>query len=111
MPVDPRPSKAHPEHRATRKKIEKAESAFGWMPVFMLGLMGITIFMNLEKDVQKHEKKHEEEEAREEERQREQRRAEMMGGGEGPRRGGSQRGSRDPHPDSRGRRYSPRRAR
>ncbi len=61
LPVNPRPSKAHPEHRSERKKLEKGQSAFGWTEPILLGLMGLAIFVNVEKEVEKHEQKHKEE--------------------------------------------------
>ncbi|KAH8889823.1 hypothetical protein GQ53DRAFT_748056 [Thozetella sp. PMI_491] len=58
LPYDPRPSKAHPEHRSLRKKMEK-EHPFNWLPIGVLALMGVSLAMNIEKDVKKCEEKKE----------------------------------------------------
>jgi len=68
LPVDPRPSKAHPEHREHRKKLEKEHPAFGWKQGLILGLMGVTIFMNIEKEVEKREQRNKEKEEKEKKR-------------------------------------------
>lgn len=64
-PPDPRkylPSKAHPEHRQQRKQLEK-EAAVGLTEVAALGLIGLTLAWDIEKQVQKHEEKKDKEEA------------------------------------------------
>ncbi|TPX13126.1 uncharacterized protein E0L32_006552 [Thyridium curvatum] len=73
---DPRPSKAHPDHREHRKKLEK-EHPFTWMPGVVLGLMGVTLLMNVEKDVERREQRHrrENDEDRDRDRDRDRRRA------------------------------------
>ncbi|KAI1143006.1 hypothetical protein F5Y05DRAFT_139072 [Hypoxylon sp. FL0543] len=63
-PVDPReylPSRAHPEHRSRRKELEK-EHPFGWKEPLVLGLLGLTLAWNIEKQVQKHEERKDKEE-------------------------------------------------
>lgn len=75
-PVDLRsylPSNAHPEHRSKRKQLEK-EHPFGWKEPLVLGLIGIGLAWNIEKQVQKHEERKEREEQEEEERQERRRR-------------------------------------
>ncbi|KAI1144928.1 hypothetical protein F4825DRAFT_286136 [Nemania diffusa] len=70
---DPRkylPSRAHPEHRQARKELEK-EHSVGLKEVALLGLLGVKLAWNIEKEVQKHEEKREKEEA--EQRRREER--------------------------------------
>ncbi|ROW05258.1 hypothetical protein VSDG_00179 [Cytospora chrysosperma] len=57
LPPDPRPSRAHPEHRATRKQLEK-EHGYGWVPPVILGLVGLTLAFDVAKDVEKAEEKH-----------------------------------------------------
>lgn len=67
---DPRPWRAEPKERAARRYIEKENEGFGWTPILVLGLVGITTFMNVEESVKKHEQKHEREEQEEERRRR-----------------------------------------
>ncbi len=57
LPYDPRPSKAHPEHREFRKGIEKESPHFSWLPIGLLALMGVTLAMNIENDVKKCEER------------------------------------------------------
>ena len=59
LPFDPRPHKAHPKERATRKQMEKENPGFNWMPIGVLALLGITLAMNVEKDVKKCEERKE----------------------------------------------------
>lgn len=66
---DPRPSKAHPEHRKLRKELEK-EHSYEWVPPVILALLGVTLAYDVTKDVEKHEQKHKEEEEEEERRRR-----------------------------------------
>lgn len=66
---DPRPSKAHPEHRKLRKELEK-EHGYGWVPPVILALLGVTLAYDVTKDVEKHEQKHKQEEEEEEKRRR-----------------------------------------
>lgn len=66
---DPRPSKAHPEHRKLRKELEK-EHGYGWIPPVILALLGVTLAYDVTKDVEKHEQKHKQEEEEEEKRRR-----------------------------------------
>lgn len=54
LPPDPRPSKAHPEERARRKKLEK-EHGYGWVPPVVLGLLGLTLAYDVTRDVEKYE--------------------------------------------------------
>ncbi|PSR76544.1 hypothetical protein BD289DRAFT_172418 [Coniella lustricola] len=56
LPPDPRPSKAHPEHRRRRKELEK-EHNYEWVPPIILGLLGITLAYDVTKDVAKLEEK------------------------------------------------------
>ncbi|KAI0843159.1 hypothetical protein F5Y06DRAFT_82063 [Hypoxylon sp. FL0890] len=84
-PVDPReylPSRAHPEHRSRRKEIEK-EHPFGWKEPLVLGLLGIGLAWNIEKQVQKHEerKDKEEQEGKDREERRRHRREQQIRGG------------------------------
>lgn len=77
-PPNPRnylPSRAHPEHRSRRKELEK-EHPFGWTEPLVLGMLGIGLAWNIEKQVQKHEerKDREEQEAKEKEERRRRRR-------------------------------------
>ncbi|KAK3943804.1 hypothetical protein QBC46DRAFT_351094 [Diplogelasinospora grovesii] len=53
---DPRPSKAHPEHRSHRKELEKNHPAYGWVPVAALAMTGLLLAFNVEKDVERCEK-------------------------------------------------------
>lgn len=69
LPLDPRPSRAHPEHRATRKQLEK-ENGYGWVPPVILGLVGLTLAFDVSKDVEKAEEKHKKREEEEEGRKR-----------------------------------------
>ncbi|KUI68511.1 hypothetical protein VM1G_04496 [Cytospora mali] len=69
LPPDPRPSRAHPEHRAIRKQLEK-EHGYGWVPPVILGLVGLTLAFDVTKDVEKAEERHKQREAEEEERKR-----------------------------------------
>lgn len=55
LPLDPRPSKAHPEERARRKQLEK-EHGYGWVPPVVLGLLGLTLAYDVTRDVEKYEK-------------------------------------------------------
>ncbi|KAF3767845.1 hypothetical protein M406DRAFT_321745, partial [Cryphonectria parasitica EP155] len=56
LPPDPRPSKAHPEHRRIRKELEK-EHGYGWVPPVILGLIGIGLAYDVTKDVEKAEER------------------------------------------------------
>lgn len=56
LPLDPRPSKAHPEERARRKQLEK-EHGYGWVPPVVLGLLGLTLAYDVTRDVEKCEKR------------------------------------------------------
>ncbi|EON96600.1 hypothetical protein UCRPA7_7908 [Phaeoacremonium minimum UCRPA7] len=78
-PPDPRPSKADPHHRAKRKELEKDH--FEWVPGVILGLMGVTLMMNVEKQVEKYEQRHKEKESKEEEQRRRKREKEIRYGG------------------------------
>ncbi|KAI0117204.1 hypothetical protein F4814DRAFT_279574 [Daldinia grandis] len=63
-PVNPRnymPSRAHPEHRSRRKELEK-EHPFTWKEPLVLGMIGIGLAWNIEKQVQKREERKEREE-------------------------------------------------
>ncbi|KAI1193848.1 hypothetical protein F5X97DRAFT_22070 [Nemania serpens] len=71
--VDPRkhlPSRAEPEQRQRRKELEK-EHSISLAEVAKLGLIGLTLAWNIEKQVEKHEEKKGREEA--EQRRREER--------------------------------------
>ncbi|KAI8635308.1 hypothetical protein F5Y19DRAFT_469176 [Xylariaceae sp. FL1651] len=76
---DPRkflPSRAHPEHRAYRKQLEK-EHPFGFTQMAVLGMLGLTLAWDIEKQVQKHEERKDKEEAEQKKREdRERRRRE-----------------------------------
>lgn len=61
---DPRPSRAHPEHRKLRKELEK-EHGYGWIPPVLLGLLGVTLAFDVAKDVEKHEQRHKQREEEE----------------------------------------------
>ncbi|KAK3391067.1 hypothetical protein B0H63DRAFT_447140 [Podospora didyma] len=63
IPPDPRPSKAHPEHRSQRKAVEKEHGAgaFEWVSAVALLLAGMTILIDVEKDVKKCEERRERE--------------------------------------------------
>jgi hypothetical protein len=84
LPVDPRPSKAHPEHRHERKQLEKGHPAYTWMPGVILALTGLVVAFNVERDVKKCEERREREE-KDEGRQRHQQhqRGRNDGGGSG----------------------------
>ncbi|OIW32186.1 hypothetical protein CONLIGDRAFT_259749 [Coniochaeta ligniaria NRRL 30616] len=56
-PPDPRPSKAHPEHRAKRKELEKKHGGYEWVPYLGLALTGLVLAFDVEKDVEKREKR------------------------------------------------------
>ncbi|KAJ9162163.1 hypothetical protein NKR19_g1479, partial [Coniochaeta hoffmannii] len=56
-PPDPRPSKAHPEHRARRKELEKKHGGYEWVPYLGLALTGLVLAFNVEKDVEKCERR------------------------------------------------------
>ncbi|KAK5629840.1 hypothetical protein RRF57_005555 [Xylaria bambusicola] len=54
-PPDPRnllPSRAHPEHRKLRKQLEK-EHPFGFTEIVTLGLIGLTLAWDIDKQAQK----------------------------------------------------------
>ncbi|ROW09470.1 hypothetical protein VMCG_02444 [Cytospora schulzeri] len=68
LPPDPRPSRAHPEHRATRKQLEK-EHGYGWVPPVILGLVGLTLAFDVAKDVEKAEEKHKQREQQQQQQQ------------------------------------------
>ncbi|KAI2618864.1 hypothetical protein GGR54DRAFT_640404 [Hypoxylon sp. NC1633] len=75
-PVDPRgylPSRAHPEHRSARKELEK-EHPFGWTEPLLLGMLGVGLVWNIEKQVQKHEERKDREEQQGKEREERRRR-------------------------------------
>ncbi|KAI1381738.1 hypothetical protein F4677DRAFT_2011 [Hypoxylon crocopeplum] len=75
-PVDPRgylPSRAHPEHRSTRKELEK-QHPFGWTEPLILGMLGVGLAWNIEKQVKKHEDRKDREEREREERDERRRR-------------------------------------
>lgn len=96
------PSKAHPEHRSYRKELEK-QHPFGWTEPLVLGMLGIGLAWNIEKQVHKHEErkdKEEQEQKEREERRRRRREQQIRNGTFDPRAqdGGSQ--------SSRGRRSS-----
>ncbi|KAI1394109.1 uncharacterized protein F4822DRAFT_37019 [Hypoxylon trugodes] len=62
-PADPRtylPSRAHPEHRSHRKQLEK-EHPFSWTEPLVLGMLGVGLAWNIEKQVRKHEERKERE--------------------------------------------------
>ncbi|KAI1107486.1 hypothetical protein F4804DRAFT_329218 [Jackrogersella minutella] len=72
-PANPRnymPSRAHPEHRSARKALEK-EHPFDWTAPVVLGMLGIGLAWDIEKQVRKREeRKDREEKDREEPRRR-----------------------------------------
>ncbi|KAI1766197.1 hypothetical protein GGR53DRAFT_464599 [Hypoxylon sp. FL1150] len=75
-PVNPRgylPSHAHPEHRSARKELEK-EHPFGWTEPLILGMIGVGLAWNIEKQVQKHEERKDREEKEQKEREERRRR-------------------------------------
>ncbi|KAJ2966254.1 hypothetical protein NUW58_g10706 [Xylaria curta] len=64
-PVDPRnllPSRADPVQRKARKQLEK-EHAVGLTEVAVLGLIGLTLAWDIDKQVKKREEKKDKEEA------------------------------------------------
>lgn len=67
LPIDPRPSRADPEHRRLRKELEK-EHNYEWVPPIVLGLLGITLAWDVAKDVSKCEERKEKEEKERKER-------------------------------------------
>lgn len=72
---DVRPSKAHPEHRAKRKQLEKESPAFSMqefgIKAGMMALLAAVACFPWEKELEKHEKRKAEEEKKEGERDRE----------------------------------------
>ncbi|KAI6093574.1 hypothetical protein F4821DRAFT_252579 [Hypoxylon rubiginosum] len=75
-PVNPRgylPSNAHPEHRSARKELEK-QHPFGWTEPLILGMLGVGLAWNIEKQVQKHEERKDKEEQEQKEREERRRR-------------------------------------
>lgn len=86
---DPRPSRAHPEHRKLRKELEK-EHGYGWVPPMLLALLGVTLAFDITKDVEKHEQRHKQEEEEEKERKRRRREREIRYGSHRPRRSDSE---------------------
>lgn len=75
-PPDPRdylPSRAHPEHRKQRKQLEK-EHPFGVKEFAVLGLIGLTLAWDIEKQVQEREARKDKEEAERNQPQRRRRR-------------------------------------
>ncbi|TLS31147.1 hypothetical protein PpBr36_02975 [Pyricularia pennisetigena] len=58
LPLDPWPSRADPEARSTRKEIEKSSTGFSWTTAAVLGLIGVTMLINVEKSVEKCEQRH-----------------------------------------------------
>ncbi|KAI1734505.1 hypothetical protein F4680DRAFT_438095 [Xylaria scruposa] len=106
-PVDPRrllPSRAEPQERKRRKELEK-EAAVGLTEVAVLGLIGLTLAWDIDKQVHKKEEQKEKEEAEQrkrEERERRRREKAFHDGTFDPRRnymvssdGGSRRSERD----------------
>lgn len=85
-PPDPRPSKAHPEHRKRRKELEEKHGGYEWVPYLGLALTGLVLAFNVEKDVAKCEKRKEKQE-----KEGEPRTGESSRGGEIPRGGESSR--------------------
>ncbi|KAI8948920.1 hypothetical protein F4801DRAFT_580958 [Xylaria longipes] len=92
-PVDPRrllPSHAEPKERHRRKQLEK-EHAVGLKEVAVLGLIGLTLAWDIDKQVRKKEEQKEKEEAeqkkREEREERERRRTKGVNEVTGVRRG------------------------
>jgi hypothetical protein len=81
--ADLRPSKAHPEHRARRKQLERESPAFSMgefgIKTAMMGLLALVACFPWEKEVEKHERRlREEEEGKRRRRERGDR-----GGGDG----------------------------
>lgn len=66
---DMRPSKAHPEHRARRKQLERDSPAFNMqdfgIKTAMIGLLALVACFPWEKELEKHERRREEEGGRE----------------------------------------------
>ncbi|KAI6351379.1 hypothetical protein MCOR25_009967 [Pyricularia grisea] len=58
LPLDPRPSRADPEARSARKEIEKSSTGFSWTTAAILGVLGVTMLINVEKGVERCEKRH-----------------------------------------------------
>lgn len=58
LPLDPRPSRANPEARSTRKEIEKSSTGFSWATAATLGVIAVTMLINVEKGVEKCEQRH-----------------------------------------------------
>ncbi|KAI0890442.1 uncharacterized protein GGS22DRAFT_13639 [Annulohypoxylon maeteangense] len=54
------PSRAHPEHRSARKELEK-EHPFDWTGPLVLGMIGIGLAWDIEKQVKKREERKERE--------------------------------------------------
>ncbi|XDG06831.1 hypothetical protein ABKA04_006446 [Annulohypoxylon sp. FPYF3050] len=73
------PSRAHPEHRSMRKELEK-EHPFDWTGPLVLGMLGIGLAWDIEKQVKKREerKDKEEQDARERDEHRRRRRREQQ---------------------------------
>lgn len=98
-PPDPRnllPSRAEPEQREKRKKLEKDHSV-GLTEVAVLGLIGLTLAWDIEKQVEKREQKKDEDENEKDRRRR--------GNGNGSRnRNDSRRRDRDASDRTHGRR-------
>ncbi|KAI1818323.1 hypothetical protein GGS20DRAFT_284650 [Poronia punctata] len=95
-PPDPRdffPSRADPESRKHRKELEK-EHAFGLKEVAVLGLIGLTLAWDMDKQVRKREERKDKEEAEQ------QRRRERRGRGRGRGRGQSGPSSSNPRRDT-----------
>ncbi|KIN03797.1 hypothetical protein OIDMADRAFT_143290 [Oidiodendron maius Zn] len=67
--ADMRPSKAHPEHRARRKQLERDSPAFDMkdfgIKTAMIGLLALVACFPWEKELEKHERRREEEGERE----------------------------------------------
>ncbi|KAJ4406819.1 hypothetical protein N0V82_010045 [Gnomoniopsis sp. IMI 355080] len=76
---DPRPSRAHPEHRKLRKELEK-EHGYGWVPPVILALLGVTLAYDVTKDVEKKEERHKKDEEDDEKRKRRRREREIRSG-------------------------------
>ncbi|KAI5866938.1 hypothetical protein GGS23DRAFT_593670 [Durotheca rogersii] len=73
-PADPRtylPSRAHPQHRSARKELERRQPGFDWTPPLVLGLIGVGLAWDIEKQVRRAEERHAREEEQERERERE----------------------------------------
>ncbi|KAI0397796.1 hypothetical protein F5Y17DRAFT_454681 [Xylariaceae sp. FL0594] len=64
-PRDYLPSRAHPEHRKHRKQLEK-EHPFGFKEFAVLGLIGLTLAWDIEKQVEKREQRKDKERERKE---------------------------------------------